>query len=136
MLGQLTQLRKSLCCHLSTISKFDSKLLHSCLESMQQSVIRWWEFFSYLIKHLFLRAQAIFVHLSELWKGNFMLYNKCNNLKLGDQYQSYNTLGNDPLSSNSPNTTLLRSDTWYLVYEEPYCGYWLAIPFRKFCHPL
>jgi len=58
LLGQLTQLRKSLCCHLSTISKFDSKLLHSCLESMQQSVIRWWEFFLILSNISFKKSQV------------------------------------------------------------------------------
>ena len=39
LIGQLTQLRRSICCHLSSISKFDSKLLHSCLQSFQQSIL-------------------------------------------------------------------------------------------------
>ena len=39
LIGQLTQLRSSICCHLTSISKFDSKLLHSCLHSFQQSII-------------------------------------------------------------------------------------------------
>ena len=39
LIGQLTQLRRSICCHLTSISKFDSKLLHSCLHSFQQSIL-------------------------------------------------------------------------------------------------
>ena len=39
LIGQLTQLRRSICCHLTSISKFDSKLLHSCLQSFQQSIL-------------------------------------------------------------------------------------------------
>jgi len=39
LIGQFTQLRRSICCHLTSISKFDSKLLHSCLQSFQQSIL-------------------------------------------------------------------------------------------------
>ena len=39
VLGQLTQLRKLFCNHLSSLSMFDSKLLHSNLRTFQCSVI-------------------------------------------------------------------------------------------------
>merc|ERR1712012_1175311 len=39
VLGQLTQLRKTVCCHLASISRFDSKLLHSCVLAFQRSVL-------------------------------------------------------------------------------------------------
>ena len=37
--GQLTQLRRTLCCRLMSASKFDSKLLHSCLQTLQLSLL-------------------------------------------------------------------------------------------------
>ena len=37
--GQLALLRRSVCCHLSSISRFDSKLLHSCLQALQQALL-------------------------------------------------------------------------------------------------
>ena len=37
--GQLTQLRRTLCCRLMSASKFDSKLLFSCLETLQVSLL-------------------------------------------------------------------------------------------------
>ena len=37
--GQLTQLRREVCCRLMSASKFDSKLLHSSLQTMQEAVL-------------------------------------------------------------------------------------------------
>ena len=37
--GQLTQLRRTLCCRLMSASRFDSKLLQSSLETLQTSLL-------------------------------------------------------------------------------------------------